>query len=194
MRELQIELCPDRAERRKRARKIASFSAEKRAKGEIAIYARAAASKVAVSRAKRTPAPKPRPPKKASVGQIDKRLLAKIESLAKKGHLPNQRLTLKLSRAKLTLKGASSADSTISFAASGAIKAVKVSALAYVDRATIAAVLNLREPNNKALIGATAFYLECAGRTDLAAPYYLKAGEDVKQKYDKLFESRKVRP
>ncbi len=188
MRELQIKLCPDRAERRKRARKIASFSAEKRAKAEIAIYAKGA--KAASSRKSRAPAPVARQPKKDSVANIDKLLLGKLEALAKSGGLPKKPLVLRLSRAKLSLKGASKADRTISLGASGKVKKMKVSDLGYIDRATIASVLSLQEPDNKGLYGVTAFYLECSGKTKIAATYYEKAGKEMKVKFTNFFEAK----
>jgi hypothetical protein len=187
MRELQIELCPDRAERRKRARKIASFSAEKRAKGEIAIYAKAV--KLAASRAKKKPPPPPRAPRKGSVVKIDKLLVGKIEILAKNGGIPTKLLKLRLSRAKLALKGANSADNTITLGASGSVRDIKMSDLHYIDRASLSALLNEKEPENKGLYGVTAFYLECCGETKMAATYYEKAGEEMKVKFGALFES-----
>ena len=191
MRELQIELCPDRAERRKRARKIASFSAEKRAKGEIAIYAKAV--KLAASRTKKMPPPPPPPraPRKGSVVKIDKLLVGKIEKLAKNGGIPTKLLKLRLSRAKLALKGASSADNTITLGASGSVRDIKMSDLHYIDRASLSALLNEKEPENKGLYGVTAFYLECCGETKMAATYYEKAGKEMKVKFGALFESEK---
>ena len=179
-------LCPDREERRKRAAKLAKLPAETRAKAAIGLYAKAA--KVPVIHAKRVPPPPPRAPKEGSVAKIDKQLVAKIADLADNGNLPMQHLKLSISRAKLMLKGANSAASTIALGTAATVKDLKVSDLSCRDRAKIAALLNAREPDNKALTGATAFYLECAGRRDLAAPFYQKAGEKMTQKFSALFK------
>jgi hypothetical protein len=38
------------------------------------------------------------------------------------------------------------------------------------------------------LYGVTAFYLECSGKTKMAATYYEKAGEELKVKFTNFFD------
>ncbi len=128
--------------------------------------------------------------KETSVAEVDQILLSKIALLAKNNKLPTTPLRLKLSRSQLFLKGADAKNNKIALGAKGVVKDLAMANVPLTDRATIAAFLNVSEPDNKGLYGVTAFYLECAGRTADALKYYEKAGGAVKNKFSKLFVSK----
>jgi len=188
MRELQIELCPDRAERQKNARKIASFSAEKRAKGEIAIYAKAA-KRTSTHRASiRKPALPKRTVKAKYAKAFDAKLLAKIEALAGEGKLPATELRLSISRSLLLIRGADPEARMVKLGTGTVTKGFEFRSLAATDRANIAMALAESEPANQGLAAAAAFMLECAGFPERAKPYFERAGESNAKKVNALFE------
>ncbi len=192
MRELQIKLCPDRVERRKRARKIASFSAEKRAEGEIAIYAKAAKRSSAPWATRNTKPTAPAMPKRTVKAKyakaFDAKLLAKIEALAGEGKLPTTRLKLSISRAPLLIRGADPKTLTVKLRSGAVEKNMGFRSLTDTDRAVIAMAIAKPDPNNQGLAAATAFLLECAGRPDMAKAYFERAGESNTRKVNNLFE------
>ena len=192
MRELQIELCPDRAERQKNARKIASFSAEKRAKGEIAIYAKSARRNSAPWSTRNTKPTAPAMPKrtvKAKYAKVfDAKLLTKIEALAGEGKLPTSKLRLSISRMPLLIRGADPKALTVKLRSGAVEKNIGFRSLTDTDRAAIAMALAKPDPTNQGLAAAAAFMLECAGLPDMAAPYFERAGETNAKKVNNLFE------
>jgi len=188
MRELQIKLCPDRAERRKRARKIASFSAEKRAKAEIAIYAKGAKKTSAHRASSKKPAMPKRTVKAKYVKSFDSKLLSKIEALAGEGKLPTIKLNLSISRSPLLVRGADPKTRMVKLGAGTVTKDFEFRSLTDIDRALISMAVAEPDPTNQGLAAVTAFMLECAGQPEMAAPYFKRAGEANAKKVNNLFE------
>ncbi|MDE0838921.1 MAG: hypothetical protein OSB41_07695, partial [Kiritimatiellae bacterium] len=188
MRELQIKLSPDRAERRKRARKIASFSAEKRAKGEIAIYAKAAKRTSAHRARSNTPAMPIRTVKAKYAKSFDAKLLAKIAALAGEGKLPTRTLMLSISTGPILIRGADPKALTVKLRSGGVERDQGFRSLKDTDRAMIAMAVAELEPTNQGLAAVAAFMLECAGRPDIAKAFFKRAGAANAKKVNDVFE------
>jgi hypothetical protein len=192
MRELQIKLCPDRAERQKRARKIAAFSAEKRAKGEISIYAKAAKNTSARWGTSNTKPAAPAMPKRTVKAKyaksFDAKLLAKIAALAGEGKLPTRNVRLSISRRLLLIRGADPKARTVKLRSGGVEKDQGFRSLTDTDRAVITMAVSEQDPTNQGLAAAAAFMLECAGRPEMAKAYFERAGESNTRKVNDLFE------
>ena len=135
----------------------------------------------------RTPRPKPKKPKAEAVTSLDKKLLVKLTTLSESGGLPEFRFKISKSRASLRLEKASAAG-TLTFSANDKTADIEFSELNYLDRAVITIALIRGEPENKALCGCAAFYLDCAGRSSHAQKYYTRAGSAVSAKIQTLFD------
>ena len=128
-----------------------------------------------------------RKPKPTSVAAVDKKVLVKLAGLSDAGKLPKYPLRISITKANVVLVGAS-AEGEITLEANGLKKDVEFAQLGLADRATVVQALLASEPDNKGLAGLLGFYLEAAGRADLAAKYYQQAGTDMSDQVGSLFE------
>jgi hypothetical protein len=185
MRELQKKLCPDRVERQKRARKIASFSAEKRAKGEIAIYGKTVhrnfKSRVTTRKA-RTIGPK-------RLAVLNAALLRTLVAISDKEALKAVPLYLSKSKTKVYLTKAES-EGLLTFRIvnskrTGTFDLKELTGRDHANLAKLVAELRPKSTDAQAMAGV---YLEATGRVTTADRYFARSSPESRQKLEKLFD------
>jgi hypothetical protein len=102
-------------------------------------------------------------------------------------------MRLSKSKALIKLVGADAAGVLMFEAGSGSAKKTaefKYADLTSGDKAAIVSAVVAQEPDNSALCGVAAFYMQVAGQQDMARIYFARAGHSEAAKFRSFFTGR----